>query len=340
MREQGISLKGIGLSSLLLPWALKFLWAPLVDRTRGGFLGPRRSWIIPLHILSMVVLGCIAFADPTVSLSWVLLGVLAINACASTHDIATDGLAVEMLKPEERGLANGIQVGAYRLGMILGGGVLLFLATLGWRNAFFVMCACMGVALMPIALYSKHRLRSPSPSTRLALAGYFKHNHAWTWVLVIILFKGLDSLVGPMVEPMMVDAGYSLSTIGYIRGRRIRSGSGRRSHRRHRCPISGPNPFAHLVWRLASVCCGPPDLTALNIGGLTALYIATILDSLLSMATAALFTAMMDRCRPDQAGTDYTIQASIVVCTQIGMASLAVVAEAMGCAATLQPRWA
>ena len=294
MREQGISLKGIGLSSLLaLPWALKFLWAPLVDRTRGGFLGPRRSWIIPLHILSMVVLGCIAFADPTVSLSWVLLGVLAINACASTHDIATDGLAVEMLKPEERGLANGIQVGAYRLGMILGGGVLLlFLATLGWRNAFFVMCACMGVALMPIALYSEAPTqRSPSPSTRLALAGYFKHNHAWTWVLVIVLFKGLDSLVGPMVKPMMVDAGYSLSTIGYIQGvagsvaalvGAVIGGIGVHYLGRTRS----------LIWFGALQVCavGLLILPALIIGGLTALYIATILDSLLGSMARRLYS--------------------------------------------------
>ena len=273
---------------------------------------------------------CRSHGEPVV----VLLGVLAINACASTHDIATDGLAVEMLKPEERGLANGIQVGAYRLGMILGGVLLLFLATLGWRNAFFVMCACMGVALMPIALYSEAPTqRSPSPSTRLALAGYFKHNHAWTWVLVIVLFKGLDSLVGPMVKPMMVDAGYSLSTIGYIQGvagsvaalvGAVIGGIGVQYLGRTRS----------LIWFGALQVCavGLPILPALNIGGLTALYIATILDSLLgSMATAALFTTMMDRCRPDQAGTDYTIQASIVVCTQIGMASLSgFVAEAMG----------
>ena len=57
--------------------------------------------------------------------------------------------------------------------------------------------------------------RSPSPSTRLALAAPM-HGLG----LVIVLFKGLDSLVGPMVKPMMVDAGYSLSTIGYIQGRR------------------------------------------------------------------------------------------------------------------------
>ena len=72
---------------------------------------------------------CRSHGEPVVG----ALGVLAINACASTHDIATDGLAVEMLKPEER-TANGIQVGAYRLGMIRRRPA-SFLATLGWRNA-------------------------------------------------------------------------------------------------------------------------------------------------------------------------------------------------------------
>ena len=136
-----------------------------------------------------------------------------------------------------------------------------------------------------------------------------------------------------MVKPMMVDAGYSLSTIGYIQGvagsvaalvGAVIGGIGVQYLGRTRS----------LIWFGALQVCavGLLILPALNIGGLTALYIATILDSLLgSMATAALFTAMMDRCRPDQAGTDYTIQASIVVCTQIGMASLSgFVAEAMG----------
>jgi len=336
MREQGVSLKGIGLSSLLaLPWALKFLWAPTVDRLRGGRFGARRTWIIPLQILSIIILALIAFTEPTDGLFWILVGVFAINLCASTHDIATDGLAVEILKPSERGVANGIQVGAYRLGMILGGGVLLlFLAELGWRHSFFMMCACLAIALFPISRYTEgHTHTEPGSSTRSALSGYFRTNQAWAWVVLIILYKGLDSLVGPMVKPMMVDAGYSLGTIGSIQGV---AGSASALVG----AVAGGLGVQYLGRRQALMSFGVLQVLAVGLfivpamgaGGIGALYLATILDSLLgSMATAALFTAMMDRCRPEQAGTDYTIQASIVVVTQIGMASLSgFVAEALG----------
>ncbi len=49
----------------------------------------------------------------------------AFNILAASQDVITDGLAVRMLDTKERGLANAIQVGAYRFGMILGGGLLL-----------------------------------------------------------------------------------------------------------------------------------------------------------------------------------------------------------------------
>ena len=62
MRQQGISLKAIGFASLLvIPWALKFLWAPLIDQLRYGRFGPRRSWIIPLQLCSVAMLGVLSF---------------------------------------------------------------------------------------------------------------------------------------------------------------------------------------------------------------------------------------------------------------------------------------
>jgi len=141
MREQNVSLESIGLTSLLaIPWALKCFWAPWIDRKTSGRLGARRSWIIPLQMLSALLLFALAWAEPSDSLSWILAGVFLINLLAATQDIATDALAVDILPHEERGLGNGIQVGAYRFGMILGGGVLLmWLDVLGWRWSFWLM---------------------------------------------------------------------------------------------------------------------------------------------------------------------------------------------------------
>ena len=69
----------------------------------------------------------LASVGPGGSLRPLLGAVVLLNLLAATQDIATDGLAVDMLEPPERGLANGVQVAGYRVGMIVGGGALLIL---------------------------------------------------------------------------------------------------------------------------------------------------------------------------------------------------------------------
>src|SRR3546814_12094455 len=72
--------------------------------------------------------------DLSQSLRLVFVALVIFNLLAATQDIATDGLAVHLLQGRDRGLANGIQVGGYRLGMVLGGGLLLWIYSLtGWR---------------------------------------------------------------------------------------------------------------------------------------------------------------------------------------------------------------
>src|SRR5436190_2965541 len=112
LRESHLALPLIGLANLLLmPWALKFAWAPLVDRVVAPRRGKRRVVIIPLQLACTFILAGLALAT-TPSVSWVLAaGVLLVNVCAATQDIATDGLAVETLTEHERGLGNSLQVG-------------------------------------------------------------------------------------------------------------------------------------------------------------------------------------------------------------------------------------
>ncbi|HEY4223267.1 MAG TPA: MFS transporter, partial [Myxococcota bacterium] len=145
MRKQNVSLVLIGASSILAaPWALKFLWAPFVDRFAGSRLGARRGWILPLQALTVAMALAIGFSDKLTSgesaIIVMAVGLFIMNALAATQDIATDGLAVDVLSSEERGAGNGVQVAAYRIGMIIGGGglVKVFAAT-GWHTTFLAM---------------------------------------------------------------------------------------------------------------------------------------------------------------------------------------------------------
>ncbi len=333
MREDGISLEAIGLSSLLaIPWAVKFLWAPLVDRYTGGRLGARRTWIVPLQLISALVLIGLAWVQPKDGLGWILAGVFIINLLAATQDIATDALAVDVLPPAERGLGNGVQVGAYRLGMIIGGGVLLmWLDVLGWRWSFWLMGGLLLLATVPVLL---HREAPPKPSAQPAgwtdIVDYFRQPGAWAWALVLVLYKSFDALAGPMVKPMMVDFGYDKGEIGAIVGvagsvagllGALAGGLGVRPLGRRRALLG----FG--VLQILAV--GTYVIPALGWRDPAVFYVSVSADAFFGgMATTALFTLMMDQCRPHRAAVDYTTQACVVVITTLGAATLSGVSAA------------
>ena len=104
-------------SLLALPWALKFLWAPLVDRW-----GSRQHWITA----ALAVLGATTLAivpQDASSPSWLMWGLLLLFTTASaTQDIAVDAYAVDVATPETTGSINGVRVSAARIAMLAGGG--------------------------------------------------------------------------------------------------------------------------------------------------------------------------------------------------------------------------
>lgn len=314
MRQQGFSLAEIGLTSLLfVPWALKFLWAPLVDR-----YGQRKSWIIPLQVTASLILCGVAFLRVDGHFDLILGLVLLVNLLSATQDIATDGLAVDMLTPEERGLGNGVQVAGYRFGMILGGGVLLMaLAWLGWRNAFLLMAGGLLLAAVPIVLHRERPVadRPEGPAMRAAVWAYFRRPGAWRWAAVLVLYKAFDALAKPIVKPMMVDQGYDLADIGLMAGL-VASVAGLVGALAGGVAVKRFGRRPALLWFgvLQALAVGAYAVPALGLGGQASLFGAFIADEVAgSLATVALFTLMMDRCSPASSATDYTIQASVVV---------------------------
>lgn len=163
MREAGWSLTALGfLQFLAAPWVLKMLWAPVVDHH-----GTRRAWLLSMQLgscalaLAMAALG---FHEGSVGL---FVAVFAFNLLAATQDVATDGLAVRLLNAQQRGLANGIQVGAYRFGMVLGGGLLLWLfARTNWSVTFLAMAALLALLTWPV-----WRMAEPQPPIAPSEAG-------------------------------------------------------------------------------------------------------------------------------------------------------------------------
>jgi PAT family beta-lactamase induction signal transducer AmpG len=112
-RQQGVELKSIGVLSLLgLAWTLKFLWAPAIDYWRH-----HRRWMAAADVAMGLVLIFFAMQAGFGPLTWIAIGIF--TALSATNDIAIDGYTIEFLAKEELGLANGIRIGLYRVGISL-----------------------------------------------------------------------------------------------------------------------------------------------------------------------------------------------------------------------------
>lgn len=316
MRQEGYALTWIGLSSLLaLPWALKWLWAPLLDSRYLPQLGRRRTWLLTLQVTTALLMLALALLGQRGAIVWLLVGSFVTNLLAASQDIATDGLAVELLSAKERGSGNGVQVAAYRLGMILGGGALLVLFDrLGWGAALLAMASVSCAALVPVLFYREPPVATPRARVASPWA-LLKHPTASLWCGVLLLYKAGDATASGMVRPYLVDRGLGLTEIGTLVGT-VGSSAGLAGALIGGALTERLGSRRALFWFGALNACALSSYAALAHGWLDTswLGLAIALEHVAGgMATVALFTCMMQWCRAGHEGSDYTLQASLVV---------------------------
>jgi MFS transporter, PAT family, beta-lactamase induction signal transducer AmpG len=342
MRKSGFSLGEIGLSSLLaVPWALKFVWAPAVDRHWSPRLGRRRSWILPLQLLAVVILATLALSGGARSLRAVMAATLLLNLVAASQDIATDGLAVDILAPSERGVGNGLQVAGYRVGMIVGGGALLVLYDrLGAPLTFLAMAALTALSTVPVG-----RLREPPPTGAADPArsgphsgrSFLRRAGAWRLLAVVTTYKAGEAFAAGMLRPFLADLGLGLGdigllvgTVGFVAGLVGALVGGALMGRLGRRPallvfglLQAAAVASYALLAFHATHARPARSLLFSVCGLEHLTGG--------MATAALFTCMMDWCAPETSATDYTVQASaVVIATGLAATAAGASAQALG----------
>lgn len=162
-RDYGISLQGIGLTSLFgLPWALKFFWAPCLDQ-----YGTKRQWLLIMQfLLAGTFLAAATFAPLPHAAPLIGIVFFIGSFLAATHDIAIDGYYLETLDAPGQARFVGYRVMAYRIAMMAGAGVIATLGTTrGWPVAF-------GGSALLLALFFIYHLRylPHSETARLPIA--------------------------------------------------------------------------------------------------------------------------------------------------------------------------
>ena len=130
LRRSGVGPKEIGffVGWLYFPWAWKWVMGPVVDLFYSNKLGARRGWIIGMQVMMVCTLMfCVPLELNESNLTLLTSIILIHNFFCATQDVAIDALACSTLKPEERGLANGLMFAGQTLGIPLGGACVLYL---------------------------------------------------------------------------------------------------------------------------------------------------------------------------------------------------------------------
>jgi PAT family beta-lactamase induction signal transducer AmpG len=223
MTDEGVDLTAIGMASLIgLPYVIKILWAPLLDRYKLPFLSRRKGWMILFQILMVVCILGLSVSNPKdniyVTCTWAFLVAL----FSASQDIVIDAYRREILPDEELGLGSSLYVTGYRLAMLVSGAFALYLADqIPWKDVFMWLAVMMSPAILFTIISPKENENIPVPSNLKEaivgpLAEFFKRRGAWIMLLFILLYKVGDSMASNMTTPFILDMGYSKTDIATV----------------------------------------------------------------------------------------------------------------------------
>jgi len=223
MKEEGVDLTVIGMMALVgLPYTLKFLWAPVLDRFTLPFLGRRRGWLLVAQVALMFSISGLGFTDPGKS-PWMMAFIaFLVTFFSASQDIVVDAYRREDLPDEELGLGASLYVNGYRVGMLLAsGGGLIMADHMPFSMVYLVMAVCMLPGVLTTLLAPEPDIHDSAPKTIkeavvLPLIEYFNRQGA-LWILAfILLYKIGDTMASAITIPFYLDIGFSKTQIGTV----------------------------------------------------------------------------------------------------------------------------
>ena len=332
MRENNFSLTTIGLLQLVkLPWIIKFLWAPMVDR-RCVRVNDYKRTIIVSELVYAALLLTIGFLHVSTDIYFIIFLVVLSLVTSGTQDVATDALAVLTFKKSDKSMVNSMQSMGSFGGALLGGGVLLMaLHRYGWQTVLPFLAIFVLIALLPL-LFNKHLTINEKPKETKAKKAdfiwFFTQKGIWKQIVfLVIYYAGIFGTLS-LLRSFLVDHGYNMKEIGLISG------------------VLGTGVAFFASWgagffvrkygvfkaRIAFACI--ILITTLYFflmlsDAITTLRVCigvTLLWATYGMCTIVVYVSSMERVRPGREGTDFTIQ---TVITHLSGMMMAVVSGAI-----------
>ncbi len=234
LREAGVERSTIGLFALVgLPYALKPIWAPLMDGLRLPFLtdllGRRRAWLIASQVMLASAIIGLAYSDPKQAPVAMAVFAVLVAFFSASQDIVIDAYRIETLPDEQQGMGAAMVTYGYRGGMLVAGAGTLFLADYWtWTHAYLVMSLLICIGMLIVIL---------SPEPEAALTPDLKNRSLRDWlmyyvvnpfsefatrpgwiliILFVVTFKLGDAFLSVMTNPFYIDLGFSKTEIAEI----------------------------------------------------------------------------------------------------------------------------
>lgn len=229
----GIDIENIGLFAMVTtPYALKFLWSPLIDQTKLPVLsrrmGRRRSWMLFTQILLIALIVIMGNSDPTSNITLFAIIALAVSFTSATQDIVVDAFRVETLDEEDQGAGAAAYVFGFRIALLVAGaGTLILADQFSWAVAYMAMAALILIAVVTTLIARKPKDELDLAENRPASVWFregvvdpfaeFMKRNGWVLILAFVLFYKLgDAMAAVMTYPFFLKIGFTLTEIGSV----------------------------------------------------------------------------------------------------------------------------
>lgn len=327
MRQEHYSLQSIGLLQLIkLPWILKFLWAPFIDRNAGN-LHQYRKWIVGSELFYAAVIIAIGVLDLQFDFKLIIVFMVIAFIASATQDIATDAYAILIMTKEERSFGNSMQSAGSFIGTLAGSGLLLIVYHFfGWTILLHCLALFALIALIPLLLYKKRQPVVEKKGTPIRMKDLYLFftfpGMTRRVILLVFYYSGIIGIL-TMLKPYLVDLGYTTKEIGFM------SGIAGTSVAALAAMLSGF--LIHKLGRRNAVIAfsfvailATSYIWLMSLGKPTTPYIygaIFLVWGTYGLLTVAVYTISMDMVRPGREGTDFTIQ---IVITHLSSLIIAV----------------
>jgi MFS transporter, PAT family, beta-lactamase induction signal transducer AmpG len=215
-----IDIKTIGVFALVgLPYSIKFLWAPILDRFMPPLLSRRRGWILICQLSLVVAIAVMGSASPAEDLGSFATIAVIVAFLSASQDIVIDAYRVDSIPSTERALASAVTTLGYRSAAVFVSAILLLIAkSLGWRLAYSLVAMLMLLTVIATMWAPEPEQPGRVPrSLRKAVVEPFKdllsRKGIWGFLILTLLYKAGDAFALSLYSAFMLSVGFTLDQL-------------------------------------------------------------------------------------------------------------------------------